>query len=118
MTPALLTHFFYAMERSDMAKSKRRESYTVKINNVEWTIRMVDPGPWTFDTPMGECSHPESNKREILISNRLEGEELVEIIIHEMLHASMWIVSEETVDQTAKDISQALAIITKEAGKA
>lgn len=97
-------------------EKKRDESYKISINGSQWRLRFVDPGPWTFDEPMGECSHPESSKKEILISNKLEGKELVEIIIHEMLHASMWIVSEETVDQTAKDISNALIIILKEVG--
>jgi len=105
------------MERSEMADEKKRDkTYKISINGERWRLRFVDPGPWTFEEPMGECSHPKSNKKEILISNKLRGKELVEIIIHEMLHASMWIVSEETVDQTAKDISDALIIILKEVG--
>jgi len=97
-------------------EKKRDKTYKISINGTKWRLRFVDPGPWTFDEPMGECSHPDSDMKEILISNKLKGQELVEIIIHEMLHASMWIVSEETVDQTAKDISKALIIILKEVG--
>ena len=56
----------------------------------------------------GECDPPHVPGKEIWIDERLRGERKLEIIIHEMVHAAAWWLSEEFVSQVAKDIARAL----------
>jgi hypothetical protein len=44
----------------------------------------------------------------MLIRSDLVGEELIEVFIHECLHAGDWTKDEEWVDQTARDIARGL----------
>lgn len=56
----------------------------------------------------GKCDSPLSRNKEIVIDERLEGEEKLEVLIHEMLHAAFWNIDEEYIDKSAKDISHVL----------
>lgn len=56
----------------------------------------------------GRCDSPFSPNKKILIDSRLEGEEKLEVLIHEMLHAAFWNIDEWYIDKSAKDISHVL----------
>ena len=56
----------------------------------------------------GECDPPEVKGKEIRIEESLQGEELLEVLIHEMLHAANWHASEEWVETTSRDLARAL----------
>jgi len=56
----------------------------------------------------GMCSHPNKPGRTIWIRSDLEGLERLEVAIHEMLHAAMWHVDEEYIDEWGADIARAL----------
>lgn len=59
----------------------------------------------------GECDPPTHPNKEIWIDERLHGEKRLEILIHEMLHAAFWWLSEESVLRTARDLARALTRI-------
>lgn len=56
----------------------------------------------------GLCSDPNNSNRVIMYYCGLKGEKRLEVLIHEMLHACFWDVSEESIEQSACDISRAL----------
>lgn len=56
----------------------------------------------------GYCDSPDSKNKSIVISKTLEGEELLEVLIHECLHAATWDSSEQMVFETARDIARIL----------
>ena len=62
-----------------------------------------------FETRQGYCDSPNGGKPTLyapLDTGKPKME--MEILIHEMLHASNWYKAEHTVDRTAKDITRLL----------
>lgn len=55
-----------------------------------------------------ECDHPSKPGKEIRLSNKLQGRELVECVIHECLHAQGWHLDEEFVDRAGREIATLL----------
>jgi len=56
----------------------------------------------------GDCDPPSAPGKEIRISSSLLGEERLEVLIHEMLHAAGWHIDESFVEQFACDAARAL----------
>lgn len=56
----------------------------------------------------GLCDSPTKPKKQILIDSRLQDRELLEVLLHEMLHAVDWQQSEESITAQAHDISVVL----------
>lgn len=65
----------------------------------------------------GDCSSPTHPNRTIRVLANLRGEERLEVLIHEMLHAAGWHISEEFVTQFAKDAARALTQLGYEGTK-
>lgn len=68
---------------------------------------------YSFRTPTnfshrGSCSNPTDKEKTICIHAPLRGEERLEVLIHEMLHASCWDLAEESVERAAVEIARAL----------
>jgi len=73
------------------------------LGGKRWTLRFVE-GLAT----RGVCEAPDLPNKEIRIDVELQGEELLEVLIHEQLHALFWYMDEEFVDQGAKDLARSL----------
>lgn len=56
----------------------------------------------------GYCSDINKPNKSIWVSPDLEGEHELEILIHEMLHATNWRLDEEFITKDAQDIARAL----------
>ena len=56
----------------------------------------------------GECESPITKGKKIRIKKAIKGRILLDTLIHESLHACLWIADEEWVAQTASDISHIL----------
>lgn len=56
----------------------------------------------------GECDSPEKPSKEIRVDSRLTGEERLEVVIHEVIHAALWHLDEEYVEATARDLARIL----------
>lgn len=56
----------------------------------------------------GICDDPSSPNKTIKIEKSLKGKDKLRIILHELLHASAWDLSEEWVDKSSTDISEIL----------
>lgn len=80
----------------------------IRILGKFWALRLV-PTLGSADSPKrGDCDSPGSANKSVRILSGLRGEERLEVLIHEMLHAADWHRSEEWVNEVAKDISRAL----------
>jgi len=76
----------------------------IKIRGKVWEV--VYP---TNMTHRGLCDAPESKNKKIRILASLRGEERLEVLIHEMLHAAAWHHLDETfVTDCAADVARAL----------
>lgn len=56
----------------------------------------------------GDCDKPNAYRKTIRIHPDLKPEREFDVLIHEMLHACSWDLSEEAVEETASDIARAL----------
>jgi len=72
-----------------------------KILDKQWQIR-----PCRMRDNRGECDHPEKPGKEIRIDPDLRGEELLEVVFHEHLHAGNWSLDEEFVGQISADCAR------------
>lgn len=77
-------------------------SHKVTIRSKRWNLRRGNI------KDRGYCESPDSKNKSIVISRNLTGEELLEVLIHECLHAATWDSSEQMVSETAKDIARIL----------
>lgn len=55
-----------------------------------------------------ECDAPDKPGKQIRLSSRLRGRELVECVIHECLHAQGWHLDEEFVERAGREIANLL----------
>ena len=76
----------------------------IKVGNKYWNLVFIE----LDENTGGECDSPDTKGKEIRISTDLQREEELEIVIHELLHASDWSKDEEWVEEIAQDISNVL----------
>lgn len=57
---------------------------------------------------IGICEAPGVRFKKIIIDADVTGEELLEVLIHEQLHACFWNIDEEDVSESARDIARNL----------
>lgn len=83
------------------------EEITIKINKKKWKIKIVkstDLSPVSY----GECDDVSCTNPEIWIKRSLKPKDLMDTVIHEVLHAVRPELSEEAVLETASTIADAL----------
>lgn len=56
----------------------------------------------------GDCDPPDQPGKEIRVSSALRGEERLEVLIHELVHAAGWHIDEAFVERFASDAARAL----------
>lgn len=80
-------------------------SKRIKIRNHFWRLEFW---PILNGNDRGSCDAPTKKAKAIKIRSTLKGQERLEILIHEMLHAAFWDLDEEPIEETAADIARAL----------
>lgn len=83
------------------------EEITIKINKKNWKIKIVKSTELSPST-CGECDHPSTAKPEIWVKRSLKPKDLMDTVIHEVIHAIRPELSEEAVLETASTIADAL----------
>ena len=76
----------------------------IKVGNKYWSLVFTE----LDENTGGECDSPDTKGKQIRISTDLQREEELEVVIHELLHASDWSKDEEWVEEIAQDISNVL----------
>ncbi len=56
----------------------------------------------------GDIDPPHQEGKQVRILSNLDGEEELEVILHELLHGCAWILTEDWVETTAEDIAKIL----------
>lgn len=62
----------------------------------------------------GLCDAPTRSHKKIKVSARVKPDEMLEVVLHECLHAALWSISEEDVDHTARDLAKVIKRLVKE----
>ncbi len=75
----------------------------VKIRGQRWTL-CTHPMP-EFN---GLCDYPSTPRRHIWINPDLAKQKLLEILLHECLHAAFIDIDEEVIDTVGKDLAKIL----------
>lgn len=76
----------------------------INIRGKEWVLRFCKL-PRNI---RGLCDAPDTKGKTIKIGHKLKGEEKLEVLLHEMLHAGLWDLSEEVVAELAADLAREL----------
>ncbi len=88
----------------------KRRRRTLYIGEKRWRVFSQ-----RFRDRRGDC---DIAKREIRVCESLVGQELVEVLVHEIVHARVWDLDETAVDDIGKAVASALAnwglLITEE----
>ena len=77
-----------------------------------WWLRFV-----ALRTNRGECDPPTKPNKEIRVDSQLRGEERLEVLIHEQIHAAGWHLDEEFVTRFAQDLARNLTKLGYHDGK-
>ena len=56
----------------------------------------------------GDCDAPDKPGKEIRVSSSLRGEERLEVVVHELVHAAGWHIDEGFAEQFAGDVARVL----------
>lgn len=77
----------------------------VILRGKRWTLSFVS---LVRERCIGKCDPPGSQRKRIRVEKKLEGEQRLEILIHEMLHACYWDMDEAAVEESSRDIAKIL----------
>jgi hypothetical protein len=83
------------------------EEIKIKINNKMWKVKIVKSTDLAAAS-YGECDHPTYAKPEIWVKRSLKPIDMMDTIIHELIHAIRPELSEEAVLETATTIAKGL----------
>tara|TARA_R110002020_G_scaffold249581_1_gene463517 strand:+ start:1486 stop:1764 length:279 start_codon:yes stop_codon:yes gene_type:complete len=76
----------------------------IKVCGKYWELLFADLDEET----RGECDSPDTPKKQIRICNSVKGEEELEVLLHELLHAADWSKDEEWVEDASYDLAHIL----------
>jgi hypothetical protein len=78
----------------------------LRVNGKVWNLEF-QPTPCVEDEKcLGFCERPDKKNKKIVIKESLRGEKLLEILIHEQLHAALWVADEEWVQEVGVDLAR------------
>ena len=75
-----------------------------KIRGKMWNVRRVP----NLGNARGSCDPPKKPNKEIKLLSSLRGQELLEVLLHEILHAALWDLDEQAIEETAADAARAI----------
>jgi hypothetical protein len=76
----------------------------VRMLGKRWRLRLVP----NLGANRGDCDPPERPGKEIRIAAGLRGEERLEVLVHELVHAAGWHIDEAFVERFARDVARVL----------
>lgn len=75
----------------------------VQLCGKKWSLKRP-----ILQTHRGECDAPNIPKKEMRVDKRLKGQEELEVLIHEAMHAIDWKSDEEHVSCASSDLARML----------
>jgi hypothetical protein len=79
----------------------------ITVLGKRWRLKFV-PRAVVGHRRDGTCDSPKDKNKTIHIAQSLKGERLLDVLIHEMLHAADWHKDEEWISTVASDMARAL----------
>ena len=79
----------------------------LKILGKYWSVRFVPVLGPVEERADADCTDPGDRHKTIRLKSTLVGQELLDALVHEMLHAADWSKDEEWVNRLATDIARA-----------
>ncbi|RIK72917.1 MAG: hypothetical protein DCC68_25715 [Planctomycetota bacterium] len=76
----------------------------VRMLGKRWRLRFV----LNLGANRGDCDAPDRRAKEIRVAAGLRGEERLEVLIHELVHAAGWHIDESFVERFAADAARVL----------
>lgn len=76
----------------------------VSLRGKRWKIRELPASK--LPQRDGECDHPNLARKEIRLRNNLGSKRKLEIALHEGLHACLWDLDEEAIEEIAHDLAR------------
>lgn len=95
---------FLNLQHMKKKKSKNPRNKKIVLMGRKYTLKYV-PYLGKYD---GDCDHPDTINKSIRIKMGLNGQEELETLIHEFLHALDWSKDESWVEHSASDIAKIL----------
>jgi hypothetical protein len=92
------------------SKKKKQLNFQIKIRNEVWTVKTGKP---SLKRSVGVCDY---EKREIVFKRDAVKQYGVELIAHEIAHACLPDIQEETIDALGKTISTAVCKVVEQMG--
>ena len=74
-----------------------------RILGKRWNLRFTP-----LKINRGECDAPATPRKQIRIDSRLQDQEQLEVILHELMHAANWSLDEDHITATGKDFAAIL----------
>lgn len=78
----------------------------LRVNGKVWDLEFHKEPCVQDDKCLGYCERPDKKNKKIVIKESLKGEKLLEILIHEQLHAALWVADEEWVQDVGVDLAR------------
>lgn len=93
-------------------KKKKQLNFQIKIRNEVWTVKTGKP---SLKRSLGVCDY---DKREIVFKRDAVERYGVELVAHEIAHACLPDIQEDTIDALGKTISTAVCKVVEQMGSA
>lgn len=77
----------------------------VKVRKKRWKLEFQNLSKkdhWGF------CDDPLASNKRVVVDKHLFGQHRMEIVLHELLHAALWDLDEQTILETAHDLARVL----------
>lgn len=85
-----------------------RTSFTVKVRGRLTAVRVVNRMPKGHSGDKGLAQLVGADKANVWLNGKMGRDDLVETLLHELLHVALWDLDEEAVDSTAEAQADAL----------
>lgn len=92
------------------SKKKKQLNFQIKIRNEVWTVKTGKP---SLKRSLGVCDY---DKREIVFKRDAIERYGIELVAHEISHACLPDIQEETIDALGKTISTAVCKVVEQMG--
>lgn len=92
------------------SKKKKQLNFQIKIRNEVWTVKTGKP---SLKRSLGVCDY---EKREIVFRRDAVERYGIELVAHEISHACLPDIQEETIDALGKTISTAVCKVVEQMG--
>lgn len=87
--------------------------FKAKIGGKIWNFILTEEHEELGNADNGSCDNPDRVGKRIVVRDGLSQKKELDIFIHEMLHAAIWVADESWVEKTAQEMAHVLYDVMK-----